>query len=115
MSTFSDKKSSTIHVCQTCQYETIRPGQYARHISTAKHIALTNPNPPTEKEHKCEKCNKKYADRKGLWRHKKSCGSQEPEPPITSKTMYDLMKIIVDQQAKIIELTESKNKENHQI
>jgi hypothetical protein len=34
---------------------------------------------------------------------------------ITSKTMYDLMKIIVDQQAKIIELTESKNRENHQI
>jgi hypothetical protein len=112
MSTFSDKKSSKVHACETCQYETIRPGQYARHVATAQHVKLTATSMPPLKEHKCEKCNKKYADRKGLWRHKKSCGSQEPEPPITSKTMYDLMKIIVDQQAKIIELTESKNKEN---
>jgi hypothetical protein len=129
-------KSSNVHSCQTCDYHASRLSQYERHLLTAKHIKATSAtDSATSKvpENVCEKCNKKYADRKGLWRHKKSCVKERslvqvenPLSLIPQDTILEIMKELVvsqnqnndlqqkilEQQSKIIELTHAKTVNN---
>jgi len=129
-------KSSNVHSCKMCDYHTSRLSQYERHLLTAKHInatSATDSATPKVPEKVCEKCNKKYADRKGLWRHKKSCVKERslvqvdnPLSLIPQDTILEIMKELVvsqnhnndlqqkilEQQSKIIELTHVKTVNN---
>jgi hypothetical protein len=62
--------------CETCDFKCCKKGDFSRHLLTAKHIALTNSNINLHQKtsnHICEKCNKIYKSRVGLWSHKKKC------------------------------------------
>jgi len=72
-------KNEKKYICKTCDFITCKKTDYTRHILTAKHKLATDSNSlatKNEKIHKvfvCEKCNKEYYDRTGLWRHQKKC------------------------------------------
>ena len=65
---------SSNFACDTCNYTTVRKSQYDRHISTAKHIFLTNPNNlgHIKKIFDC-KCGKIYKHQPTLCYHTKTC------------------------------------------
>jgi len=101
MATFSNifgaktsKTEQKTFYCENCDYECCKKFNWDRHILTSKHQLATNSNKlATEKEQSeqkgqneqkcqslsCEKCNKEFKDRTGLWRHKKKCGSINKE------------------------------------
>ena len=72
-------KNEKKYICEICDFITCKKTDYTRHILTAKHKLATDSNnlaTKNEKIHKafvCEKCNKEYYDRSGLWRHTKKC------------------------------------------
>lgn len=119
------KKSGEVRIkdqryhCLTCDYFTFRLSDYNKHIMTAKHKNLTNPNEKKiikTKEPCICICGKKYADRSGLWNHKKTCTQlNEVENTIISEeTDYkemvieaiDLLKKQSEQLNKIIPFLE---------
>ena len=80
--------------CDVCKHYTSNLKDFNRHISTSKHIrnvsatfsndsaTFSNIDSTQKTKHYiCCNCNKKYQDRSGLWRHKKTCLS-----PILSNT-----------------------------
>ncbi len=85
-------KSCKEFSCYCCNYITDRKSSYDKHISTLKHLKVANGNlselqklqNETEKLQKvakscnttvftCEFCEKEFAYRSGLWKHKKNC------------------------------------------
>jgi len=85
----SSKKFQNFH-CIICNYDTCRQSQYDRHILTAKHKILMNPNAANEKAPislTC-KCGKTYLHMSSLCKHKKTCSfitinqdkTEEPAP-----------------------------------
>jgi len=67
-------KSSQLFECKLCDYSTSRNSQYVRHMTTAKHIKMTNDaqNVPKSSSHICE-CGRSYKYRQGLFSHRKRC------------------------------------------
>ena len=74
-------------LCEKCNYNSSRESQYLRHCLTAKHKHLTDLTRSYEKVQEssiaftCNKCNKKYKSRMGLWQHSKNC-NLEPSPEL---------------------------------
>ena len=76
-------KSSLEFYCEKCDYGTSRKSNIEKHYSTSKHtkttILTTFDNDlvakSSTKKYACEKCNKYYNDRAGLWRHNKKCSN----------------------------------------
>jgi hypothetical protein len=70
--TFSKK-----YWCETCDYTTDKKYNLEKHFLTLRHLKTTNNNDFVGKSSKklyiCEKCEKVYNDRAGLWRHNKKC------------------------------------------
>ena len=60
--------------CKICDYYTSRSSQYARHITTAKHIRMTTDakNVQNSSAYTCD-CGKEYKYRQGLFSHRKKC------------------------------------------
>ncbi len=79
METILVPKSSALFFCKVCDYTTSRISQYNRHLLTAKHknqqmeTDLVHLVPPRQSVLNCNKCNKKYKERSGLWKHTKIC------------------------------------------
>jgi ribosomal protein L37AE/L43A len=48
-----------------------------RHVSRNKQATLSNTKTAVLKNYCCENCGKEYAERTGLWRHKKKCNISE--------------------------------------
>ena len=67
-------KSSKIFFCKFCNYTTSRNSQFQRHLMTAKHKILTNPNKKSSaaQNYVCE-CGKAYKHLSSLCAHKKMC------------------------------------------
>jgi hypothetical protein len=67
-------ESSNNFYCKICNYSTSRKSQYRRHLLTAKHQILTNPNKkvPLDNFNICE-CGKAYKHLSSLCAHKKLC------------------------------------------
>ena len=67
-------KSSEKYFCKICNYNTSRESQYNRHLMTAKHKILTNPNKkvPHDICRQCE-CGKIYKHYSSLCAHRKKC------------------------------------------
>jgi hypothetical protein len=85
-------KSCKDFCCDYCDYTTSRKSSFDKHILSLKHIKVANGNQTvqqklqneTEKLQKvakscnqniftCEFCDKEFAHRSGLWKHKKNC------------------------------------------
>ena len=68
-------KSSKNFYCKFCDYSTSRNSQYNRHLMTAKHKILTDPNKKSsapQTSFVCE-CGKEYKHLSSLCAHKKNC------------------------------------------
>jgi hypothetical protein len=74
-------KTSTDFCCKLCDYSTSKKYNYELHCQTKKHknaLLTTNDNEKLAKTSAiinitCDKCEKQFNDRAGLWRHKKKC------------------------------------------
>ena len=58
--------------CIQCDYYTSIKNDYNKHLTTAKHIRVTNGDKKVNKIHTCN-CGKEFKYRQGLSRHKKQC------------------------------------------
>jgi hypothetical protein len=108
-------KSPTL-TCDICNTVTSTKKDYAKHLLTRKHIKNGKnqqnegipQQAPEEKttQLECNKCNKKYASRSGLWRHYKLCSLTAEEniiiqPIITDPIITDPTIIDTDNAASI--------------
>ena len=98
-------KSSEIFVCECCDYNTSRRGQYDRHLATDKHQNMSNETnmkqKSSEKFH-CQ-CGIAFRSRTTLWRHKKVCDDeltlQQDDSPDK-----DLIMMLVKQNSELLEV-----------
>ena len=85
-------KKNTEYKCEICCFVTGNKSKYDRHNLTDKHKKNENVTICNEKSQEksllicCEKCNKNYKSRVGLWRHLKVC-NQEKELIFVTKEM----------------------------
>jgi hypothetical protein len=122
------QKSSDKFHCKNCDYLSSRKSQYDRHISTYKHIRLTNANakPSVVPYHKCSHCDKIYKHKSSLCKHVKQCLPiyiEKPEsqpkptiqPQIDANLVIELLKQNQELQKSLIELTKEKTITNNTI
>ena len=83
MATQKIPKNPQKYSCEFCNHFTYNLKDFNRHLLTQKHIRNTsatfsNINATQKSQHYiCCNCNKEYRDRSGLWRHKKTCLTQD--------------------------------------
>jgi hypothetical protein len=81
MATEKMTKNDKYYSCDFCDFKTCKKTNFDLHLQTQKHLrnssATFSNNLATEKMIKCDKCEKIYNDRTGLWRHKKICNSEQ--------------------------------------
>jgi len=88
MITLGDKfgaKKGNDYNCLFCNYKCCKKYSWDRHLTTSKHLKITNDYNLGAKENKgaqqevftCEFCNKEYQHRQNLWRHKQKCNQKE--------------------------------------
>ena len=86
MATLSNKfaaNSPFKYYCLNCDYNTSHKSHYDDHIISLRHVSrnkqatLSNTKTAVLKNYCCENCGKEYAERTGLWRHKKKCNISE--------------------------------------
>jgi hypothetical protein len=66
------------YTCEVCDFNCSKLSNYNAHLTTNKHLSLTNPNNDTNKKnavkcHSCSSCGKKYKHMSSLCSHKKKC------------------------------------------
>jgi len=103
--------------CETCKYTTNNKKDYSKHLGTSKHKSQSgvnnlltdlSPKSPYDKEKLfCDKCNKQYKSRVGLWKHQKQCKiinlkyeeviQDEEKEPVTND---DLVEILLKENAE---------------
>ena len=94
--------------CVCCNIRTNNKKDYNNHILTAKHSKLTTVNNEETQIPNiivliCEKCNKKYKSRVGLWKHKKQCINIK-EDTLESTNIIHSISNTTDKDALIIQL-----------
>ena len=77
--------------CEPCSFGSNNKNDFNRHISTTKHLKLTDASftltKKTHEKNKCESCNKIFNHRQSLFRHKKTCICVFNESPKVSKSL----------------------------
>ena len=96
-------KNYTEYKCENCCFITSNKSKYDRHILTDKHKKNENVTTSNEKSQEkslpicCEKCDKIYKSRVGLWRHLKVCNQEKKlifvtkEIPINENTVKNTL------------------------
>ena len=115
--------------CSECDFVCSKMSEWKRHVKTKKHIYRHNGNNISKMEIKknaeytCN-CGKKYSSNSGLWKHSKSCKSQNCDDTfltmdqlpkdfkITTQMFYDLLKQNNELQKNIIDLIKEKGPNN---
>uniref|UniRef100_A0A6C0IGS0 C2H2-type domain-containing protein n=1 Tax=viral metagenome TaxID=1070528 RepID=A0A6C0IGS0_9ZZZZ len=81
------QKLSKKYCCKICDYESSRKSNIETHFKSAKHQnniigdtcdinkQILSNNKQKNTNLICEKCNKQYISRNGLWKHKKTCNN----------------------------------------
>ena len=111
-------KSSTFFECKICDFVTCRKSQYERHLTTAKHKILMDPNKkvPKKAPEPC-KCGKVYKHQSSLCAHKKTCAFNDDENiniPVMDMS-YNIILEIMKQNQEFKELIIEQNKENQKL
>jgi hypothetical protein len=92
----NDKKVANIYYCFICDYNTSRKGNLDKHLSSSKHVRMTNDDVGGQKVAKSSKnkheficdCGRFYKHRQGLWKHKQDC-DYHADVPTNKSTIYD--------------------------
>ena len=111
----SSEKFQKFH-CIICNYDTCRQSQYDRHILTAKHRILINPNAANEKvpiSLSCI-CGKTYLHMSSLCKHKKTCSfitikQDKPKEVIPNTRDVVIEKLVEELTAERAEKSEMKS------
>ena len=113
MVTKSCKKVAPIFNCEKCDYNTSKKSSFDKHLMTAKHLFVTLGNAEVAFENShlyaCDKCNKNFKSRHGVWYHKKKCDNIKQNVietelvKILLKENKEFKEIIIDQGNKMIE------------
>ena len=93
-------------ICEKCAFKCSNKYDYMRHLSTAKHKKIYNDIKKVE-SHICL-CGKEYQYYSGLWRHKKTCNSENVLIAELVKQNNELKDLIIEQKVLIIEQKEQK-------
>ena len=59
--------------CKSCDYFTSRKSSYDKHLYTGKHLDNAKVAQCEKNKYICNKCEKEYNSRYGLWNHNKTC------------------------------------------
>ena len=109
-------KTSYKFYCEYCDYGTSKSFNFDLHNNTKKHngnILATNCLETSQKIYECEKCEKIFKDRTGLWKHKKKCSNEMIIDGINIKDkdalVFHLIKQNGDLQNKLIEISSEKS------
>jgi len=102
-------KTSNVLICEVCHYNTERKSNYDGHLLTAKHKMATESHicqPISSNIFACEKCNKTYKDRTGLWKHKKKCVDEIKDLESDTKTneireLKEIMKYLMKENSEM--------------
>ena len=81
MATQKTRKTRNLYECKICKFNSVYECDINRHINTTKHKRnqyfidhqKKNDEKNESNNNKCEICDKLYASRSGLWRHKRIC------------------------------------------
>jgi len=100
---------TTKYFCKKCNYHCSKKYNWNKHIITAKHTQATDGDDLVANNgikvantyFCCEKCNKEYTSRNGLWKHKKQCSNYNINE-VTNETINDLAKKISDKDELIM-------------
>lgn len=114
---FLSSKSSASFECSICNFITSRKSQYQRHLTTAKHKILMDPNKKVPEEKIACKCGKIYKHQSSLCAHKKICKFNDEES-LSMQVMdmsYNIILEIVKQNQEFKELLIEQNKENQKL
>jgi hypothetical protein len=69
-----DNEKYTKNSCKYCNYQTKNNSDYTKHLLTQKHLKnVSNNTTSSPKKYKCEKCDKEYSYRQGLYTHRNKC------------------------------------------
>ena len=121
------QKVPTTFKCIICHYNTCRKSQYERHLLTAKHKILTNPNEKVQDDNFFCNCGKKYKHMSSLCNHKKNCKkgiNKDNENSINQivelfhqniKENKELKDMLVQQNKNILEFASNNNITNNNI
>ncbi len=133
-------KVAQLFSCKSCNYNTSKKSDYAKHINTLKHINNTYETNETKKSQKkfvCELCSKEMLSRSSLWRHKKNCQgsienneysvidtetqSADVSSMITPNVIFELLKqnqefktLLVEQQNEIVKQQHENQKQQEE-
>jgi len=91
--------------CEDCDYTTSKSSSFKKHLSTAKHVNLTNLTEkvakvaPQNEIYICDLCEKQYKSRMGLWHHKQRCSQyddniidEQSDIPLDKNLFVELLK-----------------------
>jgi hypothetical protein len=101
--------------CDNCHFVCCKKGDWNRHISTVKHMRLTNPNNITSKNIKSYECNcgKSYKHKSSLSLHKKTCSDKKDleNKELSEPTEKELILLLLKDNKALQELVieQSKN------
>jgi hypothetical protein len=93
--------------CVFCNYITNNKKDFNKHHLTPKHIKLSSSNKPLTvisptncNNLICQKCDKEYKSRVGLWKHKKNCVIIKEIPRIEEPTEKELIMMLLKEHVK---------------
>jgi len=120
-------KNASIHVCEICNFKCSKQSNYVIHLTTAKHIRLTNTNakmPNVPNVYICD-CGKEYKHMSSLCKHKKTCTHTTDEVSddkidTLSNTIMMLVKenqefkqLLIDQNKQMMEMAGNMGNNNN--
>lgn len=117
-------KNANQFICKLCNFKCSKMSNWNIHISTAKHLKLTNITTTYEKNanaYSCDICNKNYKSRMGLWQHKQKCSIiNDYENEITIDTndnseIVETMMQLIKQNQEFKELIVEQQQENQKL
>jgi hypothetical protein len=110
METKKYKKMDQNYFCKFCDYTTSVKCNFTKHCSTDKHKKLILGNQMETLEHTesinpskflCEICQNLYANKSGLWKHKKKCIKKYKESINEKTEILDLFKQQISENSEI--------------
>jgi hypothetical protein len=113
----NQQNSAMKYYCKYCDYGTSRKYNYDTHKLSAKHKIMANGNHPSQNQqfvsntphYTCEKCDKHFKNRSGLWKHNKKC-SNDKISINTTNGQQELVQFLLKENAEFKQLMMEQNK-----